>query len=360
MISLHDLIDPGLLREAILQGDVKVTSHPCAQLQILNYSRQAAYNRTWNPATTTCRGLIINRRTNKVVSRPFSKFFGHTEPDAPQIPLDDFIMATDKEDGSLGIMYPAPFGWAIATRGSFTSPQALHGTRMLRKIVKGGWRPNPAWTYLFEIIYPENRIVLDYGDREELILIGAVDTETGRSVNPVAVALDWPGSSVEVLPYTTLREALSAPPRDNAEGLVVWHPQTDARVKIKQEDYVYLHRLFTNTNAIDLWELRRNGWELDEHAMPEEFRVWAHAIFADLDAQFEAFRAGVTAEFNDLSNRLHPGFTRKELALAARGTINEHFMYALHDGADALVADMIWKRLRPSGSKPMRTLDAAA
>ncbi len=34
-------------------------------------------------------------------------------------------------------------------------------------------------TYLFEIIYPENRIVIDYGDSDDLILLSIINNETG-------------------------------------------------------------------------------------------------------------------------------------------------------------------------------------
>ena len=41
--------------------------------------------------------------------------------------------------------------------------------------------PKPGKTYLFEIIYPENRIVVDYGDYKGLVLIDVIDNETGKS-----------------------------------------------------------------------------------------------------------------------------------------------------------------------------------
>lgn len=40
--------------------------------------------------------------------------------------------------------------------------QALVGTKILEEYLDDGWTPHPDATYLFEIIYPENRIVVDY------------------------------------------------------------------------------------------------------------------------------------------------------------------------------------------------------
>jgi hypothetical protein len=38
------------------------------------------------------------------------------------------------------------------------------------------------FTYLFEIIYPENRIVVDYNGEERLVLLGIINTETGEEL----------------------------------------------------------------------------------------------------------------------------------------------------------------------------------
>ncbi len=71
----------------------------------------------------------------------------------------------EKMDGSLGILYwidDKPF---LATRGAFESEQAIKGTELLRKHQNLN-KLNRNYTYLFEIIYPSNRIVVDYGAEE--------------------------------------------------------------------------------------------------------------------------------------------------------------------------------------------------
>lgn len=68
-----------------------------------------------------------------------------------------------------------------------------------------------------EIIYPENRIVLDYAGLDDLVLLGAVEIATGRSFGPEAVA-DWPGPVVETFDYATFGAALAAPPRPQSGG----------------------------------------------------------------------------------------------------------------------------------------------
>lgn len=256
MITLRDLFDQDQLGHMVVDGYVRVQQHPTQPLSILNYTEKAQYERVWNPVTRTCRGLIVEQGTDEIVARPFPKFFNHNEPAATGINLTERVTVTDKMDGSLGILYPLKSGGhAIATRGSFTSEQALHATNIWARRYAHRWTPNPSYTYLFEIIYPGNRIVVDYGDNDDLVLLGAVHIETGRSYSPdEMVSHGWPGIVVDIFPYRTFSEALAAPPRPGMEGLVVHFRETDQRVKIKQDDYVQLHRIITGFTARRLWE----------------------------------------------------------------------------------------------------------
>ena len=83
MAHLRDVCDPALVDEAIGAGLVSVQAD--GRLRILNYTAKATYSRHWNEATIACRGLILDD-ADGVVARPFPKFFGPSEPDAPAIP----------------------------------------------------------------------------------------------------------------------------------------------------------------------------------------------------------------------------------------------------------------------------------
>lgn len=253
-MKLFDLVDKTLLEQMLGEGFVRRQVHPTLPLAILNYSEKAAYDSVWNEATLQCRGLIYNTDTDEVVARPFRKFFNHGQMGAPQLDLDAAAVVTDKLDGSLGILYPTGErnGYAVATRGSFTSDQALHATDVWWEKYEREVSLRPDWTYLCEILYPDNRIVVDYQGRDELVLLAVLDTETGK---PLENLPSWPGPVVETLEYASLAEALEAEPRPNCEGLVVYFPDTDERVKIKQEDYMALHRILTGTNARNVWEV---------------------------------------------------------------------------------------------------------
>jgi RNA ligase len=257
-MQLDQLLDPKMLTEMIHLGYVRQRPHPELPLSILNYTAACQYDRAWNDVTRQCRGLIVNQE-GKIIARPWPKFYNwgeHEQGDELEhLSLDDRCVATDKLDGSLGILYSTPRGHAIATRGSFDSEQALWATAYWLKRHEGGaFFPQHNTTYLFEIIYERNRVVLAY-EGEGLHLLGAVDNETGRTTKPDYVT-GWTGPRAATLPPATVGEALTLEPRPNAEGLVLHLTERDIMVKIKQDDYVALHRILTNTNARNVWEVR--------------------------------------------------------------------------------------------------------
>ena len=169
------------LDKAIADGYISVRPHPDSrELLIYNYTAKSQYERVWTKETLACRGLILNVPDDGeilVVARPFNKFFNLAELD--KIPEGKFV-AQEKMDGSLGIIYQAPDGLpSVATRGSFASEQAEWATQWLRKRPKFVAAAQSAisrnHTLLVEIIYPKNRIVIDYGELEELVLLTAID-----------------------------------------------------------------------------------------------------------------------------------------------------------------------------------------
>src|ERR1700710_142802 len=121
MTLLADVLDPVDLAAAVENGHVRSQRHPERPYVIYNYTEACQYAGAWTPVTLACRGLIVDIATDSVIARPFSKFFNHGEADAPSLRADAAVRVTDKADGSLGIIY----GDAVATRGSFTSDQAL-------------------------------------------------------------------------------------------------------------------------------------------------------------------------------------------------------------------------------------------
>jgi RNA ligase len=369
VLMLHNLMNPVSLSDEIEAGFVREQMHPDdATLRILNYTHKAQYDRRWNDVTRQCRGLI--HRDGLVLARPWPKFYNYGEHEEGSLDLSAPAVVTDKMDGSLGILYPAPDGlWAIATRGSFTSDQAVHATGVLRE-KHPGFEPLPGHTYLFEIIYPENRVVLDYGGLDDLVLLDVLDTESGYSCPSRDLAAKygdgpggWHGRRVRAMPAHTLGEAMAIPPRPNAEGVVarVLTDDGPVMVKFKQEDYVALHRLVTGLTDRRVHELMADD-PMDDGpihelcaAIPDEFAGWVWQVVTGLRTQLLARHLEAAAAHHDVMAELgrrallgQGGFTRKAYALEAqKDERNCALMFSLLDGRDPTRA--IWRDLRPSG-----------
>lgn len=362
--QLYDIVDRDELRAAIEAKHVREQFHPSEPLAILNYTEACVYENGWNDTTLLCRGLIYNTDNGQVAARPFAKFFNYGQPGAAEIPLDADVSVTDKVDGSLGIIYRRPSDgfYAVATRGSFGSDQALHATELLGDRYPD-FEPDTDTTYLVEIVYPENRIVLDYGDQDDLILLGAVDLATGVVDEP-AVARGrggWAGPITETFTYRSLAEALAAAPRANAEGFVV--RRTTGRlgaglgdsVKIKQEDYVALHKIVTGLSQRTVWQHLVDGLPIEDLIMPlpDEFHAWVREVAHDLNRLVDRRENELQLAFHDVMAKLpHVRFVtgdkraaKKEFALIAKEHTDAWALFAQFDGKD--IRPKLWEAAKP-------------
>jgi RNA ligase len=383
VVLLSDLLDTDELAEMLDQGYVRRQEHPAMPLAIYNYTEKAAYDREWNDITRQCRGLIVDVMTSRVVARPFPKFFNYGEHDEATLSLDEPVTITDKMDGSLGIMYRGTDGkLAIATRGSFMSEQAIHATALLRDRYAAEfdrWAADEEFTHLFEIVYAANRIVVDYGATDDLFYLGAVHIPSGQTYGP-ALGNGWPGPQATVFEGCTLGHALSMEPRPNCEGIVVHYWHNNLRIKIKQDDYVALHRILTMTTARTVWEYlavdackhlitapkhwgSRLGIDPARAAeilavgpdwlarltegVPDEFHDWLRSTISGILVKVDGMRTYLESE-GDTLREAH-GSDRKAYAQAVAGRPDAGALFLLLDGKD--ITFYLWKGAYPPPEK---------
>lgn len=346
-VHVHDLIDPALLAEMVEQRYVNVTAHPFSNLRIYNYGQRAQFDGVWNDATLQCRGLIVDG-WGHVVARPFPKFFNLSQ--LATIPDGPFTVA-EKMDGSLGIAYKASDSLpAIATRGSFTSDQATWATEWLRSHPKHcAWvldTIDDGWTPLFEIVYPANRIVVDYGDRAELVFLTCVNRATGVDSDHL---MGWPGTFAERYGMSCDLADVTGANIDNAEGFVLrWECGT--RAKVKFDEYVRLHRLLTGVNARTIWELLANGQSLNEliEVVPDEFYRWVHEVHDDLIERFTDIEHAAVETLAMVDRNTE----RREQAEIIKASPYPGVAFAMLDRKNWQA--IIWKLIRPEASRPFR------
>lgn len=252
-------------------------------LILFDYNRECAFKRNWNPVTLAARGIVFEEATGNLVARPLAKFFNLTEPgcEVKDLPVGETFLALDKCDGSCGICYYYNGKWIVNTRGSFNSNQAIWATKWLNEKADTSVMEKE-FTYVFEIIYPENKIVIDYQGKETLVLLAAIHTETGVEYSYHGLKKYGSLMGVEVVKafaYTSLEELFAAQSKlsQNEEGFVVWYTLTNFRFKLKGDEYCRLHKMISNMTPLNFW--RHCDYEntlevpIDFLAgLPEEFR----------------------------------------------------------------------------------------
>lgn len=330
-----------LLQELVEQKMVVVQKHPEADLFIYNYSPKVQFAKLWNEVTLQTRGLILDGQMN-VVARPFCKFFNleeHQPSEIPQIPFEVF----DKLDGSLGILYWFNDEPLIATRGSFTSDQARHATQVLHKKYKDTFdKLDKKSTYLFEIIYPQNRIVVDYGAMDDLILLTVIDNETGEErLDDIGFPMVKRFDGINDL------QELKALEEENKEGFVVRF-KNGLRVKMKFAEYIRLHRIVTGVSNVAIWEYLSEGKPLEDllEKVPDEFFNWVKATVAELTKQFDAI-------LEESQKAFKPFDIRKEAAEYFKAQKYPSVLFSMLDNKSP--HKIIWKMIKPKYSKPFKT-----
>jgi RNA ligase len=349
---MFDVIDKDTYLKAVNAGYIKVQTHPEFEYLIHNYTDACTWDQAWDEATLNCRGLITDAEGN-IIARGMPKFFNSDQEQAPKFSLEDEVIVSDKVDGSLGILYYTPdFQEAIATRGSFASEQAIWATDWWRSN-----RPDIALeadiSYVFEIIYPENRIVVDYNGKEGLVWLGTIDNKTGKFTPGWSLPID----SAPRYSYKTWGEVLSAPERENAEGFVVTRVSDGAMVKIKYEDYKRLHKYMTRITERHVWEVLTNDGDLETEfaGAPDEFHIWIKEVATRLHAEFEVRHMQLIKDYRAIMfGPLEQTFTyphveereaKKNFAMAVKDQKDKKYFFMMYEERSTI--PMIWKELKP-------------
>lgn len=354
MVKLADIVDKQLVAREIEAGYIRMRVHPLyPELVSLNYTEKTQFEKHWNDATRITRGLIYNQWTGDVLARPFQKIHNFDEAEAPNIAWDQIVYHwSDKVDGSLGIVYRNPDGLLeVATRGSFESEQAKHATTRLRYMEPTLHEQflndiNNGYTPLVEIVYPENRIVVDYGEVDALFYLGSIDNADGMFIPPFR-------STYQPRKFSDLMMDLSRP---NSEGWVVWGSAYKA-VKIKQADYIELHRIVTGLNRKSVWRALSEGFDVYTNMLqqlPDELFNWAKGVGSELAhaygykvMEIDRWYLNVLEHMEDHNIDTND---RKGFALAVKLLVPQAlqgYMFSLADSKD--ISAKVWRSLEPEG-----------
>lgn len=383
--------DPILLNKLYREVDAgNVTVSYSGDLAIFKYTQDCHIKDRWNDVNRLARGIIF-RMDGTIVARPFEKFFNlnersETHPD--RLPWNEGVEVYEKIDGSCGIGYrketwDCGIGthnrWFLATPGSMESEQAIEGTEILheRILPKESFtsiakrcmpeddglgdifptsQPRYQLDYLpidctpvFEIIYPGNRVVVDYQGYRGLVLL-TIFEHNGIEWHPRCV-----DQIAEVCGFRRprrydidLRSEISF--EDNSEGYVARFGN-GFRVKVKSPTYLRIHRLLNHLSPKGVVELIRG----------KEYGAVVKQLPASIARDFDDVRAHVQGIYNSVFTDAHeylrrinkfteilsyndPVRVRKTQAqwiIENVPNAETGFVFALLDGKD--IEDKVWK-----------------
>ena len=315
---------------------LKCQKHPSRDLYIWNYTDVAQFKQQWDDVTTIARALVTDS-AGKIIARSFNKF--HNIEQAIHRPTPEFVVY-EKLDGSLIIAFWHVDTWIVASRGSFSSAQSSHAYRVLSPHFD---RLDKNLTYSFEIIYPENRIVVDYKDRNELVLLTAFDVQ-GHEYPDITVS----GHVIpKVVTYNFQEyENIKQLEWDNAEGFVVRFSNGE-RCKIKFKRYLDLHRVVTNINALTVWHMFCNNTEeleMQDISIPDEFMQWTKDTWLEYKRSYDAIYKEVTSTYHSMNVAAN---SRADFGKMASNHKHSKLLFALLHGKEDRFKEIICDMLKP-------------
>jgi RNA ligase len=364
-------------------GWIQVQHHQEFPLDIYNYTRATVHENKWDAVTSKCRGIIVNRDTGEIVARPFEKFhnYGSTTPvgESQAIPIGQPVV-WEKMDGFMCTLYRYANKDYIASKGSFHSIHAKWATAQIRAKFGDRLPLLGGKTLVFEGLHRDLRIVIDYKERQELVLLAVIDNETGTEYSPESlehVAMEL-GFNTPLNYELTLEQARAASLGDgkcDEEGYVLtWYRagQPPFRLKMKFIEYLRLHRMVTGVSPKRIWEVlaTKQTAELKEYLsqstpwFSDFVQKWVRALNAEYERIYDhgnhvynQAQAKVERTFpNGFVTLLQLQAGRRVFAETATAPENKEFSaiaFAMLDGKQ--IAPVIWKMVRhmTHGANPM-------
>jgi T4 RnlA family RNA ligase len=346
--TIEKEFDVARLNKLKQDGFIVIQKHPSLDLFIYNYSQQTQWSNTWEDYTLQCRGLVLDG-DGKVIARPFPKFFNYSQVEK-ELPIGEEFEVFEKMDGSLLITFLYKGEQIFATRGSFTSEQAIKAKEIWQKnnidfkneLVEGQ-------TYLFEILYPENRIVVDYHGKEDLIALSVIDNATGKEIPHEVLQTMFP-SVVKKYNFDEKKkiEELFAEEKPNSEGFVVRF-KSGFRCKVKFAEYCRLHKIMTGISNKNIWEFLKAGSDLNEviKNVPDEVFDWFKKVESDLRLDYKSIKVMCDAIVKQV-----PEGDRKTKAAFITKHKYPHILFSMIDNRD--YSSAIWDLVKPKYCKPFK------
>lgn len=324
MLKVQEFLNKYGLEKLESKYQIKVTRNDYDDRILLNYNQLDKEHKT-SPITRECRGLCLDKNNFSLISRGFYRFFnlGEWRADDNKFDWNDCI-SQEKVDGTFLNVFYYKGRWRVCTRGSFgdiplypdgPTPEQLFNNIIGNATVFMDTRK----THIFELCSRHNKIVRDY-PTDTLFLLSMFDGETELPLDYVESERDGINGKIgkiqtpdrfnfksaeEVIKFIQNRSEQDK----TFEGIIV-RDKDNNRLKIKNPDYLILHRLKGEDNSFhpkNLIKFVLSG-ETDE----------LFAYFPETKPKVGEMQSVLDSEFRGLQEaweRLKYSATRKDFAI---------------------------------------------
>ncbi len=339
------------INEEAAKGNMTISAGKgeMAGLILATYSREYQFGNfanQWDPFIEHTRGIVLDIGTPDTIECPvvalgLIKLFNYGEGEIHYPSPDATIVGcVEKVDGSLGLLFHHNGAWKLTTRGGLNSDIAVYGKKILDRQLDGDYkRFDPKYTYLFEIVYPDNQIVVDYKGKEELVYIARRNNRTGELIYH---------HNDNVVLHSGIRFARTMPPPKTLEEIralinqhkgidqegVVTHFSDGSAFKVKGEDYLRIHRAKAHLTFNRVLEAIRDGNALEYKKSLEE------ELWSDFDRMSDSILQQCAQHMSNIAtwySTLPLADNRKDFAMTVlQSTLipqdYKRFMFLKHDG----------------------------
>ena len=311
---------------------------------VLNYSITSGNK--FHPIIKECRGLVLGLPDFNVLSRTFDRFYNYLEdPDSKNF---DFINATcyEKMDGSIIPVYHDGKKFVSGTRGTaFGESESAAGNSFsdifkdasddfvgrinIDNNVKISKTSPFKYTFIFEMVSPETRVVKQYG-KKNVYLLAIRNKFTGEYLSDKDVDLEAETLKIDRPERFNLNDIDSA--FDSMKDIgemdegYIFNDNKGWRLKVKNPSYIAIHNLRTNgsisTKRISILVFAQDFNEYLSY-FPEDKQFFKPYIDA-----YDRLMFGVDETYKELQNIKD----RKEFAEQAQKYTFKSFLFSMRDG----------------------------
>lgn len=228
------------------------------------------YNQIDSPRfsiSDNARGIVLDVNTFEIIARTPKRFYNYGEgtTDVKKFDTRNFKVF-EKVDGSLVkvFWYPHEKRWIAASKATASENHnvinPLTGETFNDVVLKAfnyldckdvnefarKYRLEQGNTYMFELTSPHNRIVVDYGEKEQLHYLLTINNETGE--HDVNLKVFEGLKKASEIPFTDFENLVKQANmlNENGEGWVIYYNNVPT-MKIKGKTYVLLHKMASNS-----------------------------------------------------------------------------------------------------------------